>query len=244
MSRTAADPEEFQQSLGEHLIELRARFLRAGAALTVTTVASLGWSRALLGLLLRPVAETFFFAPGEAFAAHLRIAFMIGLPLAWPVVLYQAYAFVSPGLYRTERRALALVLPAGTLLFVLGLAFGYLMMIPVVLAWLRGFAAGGVTAAISVSMYTSFVVSAVVPFGVVFQLPLAVAVFSRLGLVTASSLSGARRWVYVGMAVVAALLTPPDVVSQLLMALPMSLLYELSILVARVAAPRAARGQG
>jgi sec-independent protein translocase protein TatC len=237
----AGHPEEYQQSLGEHLVELRARFLRAGAALTVTTVASLGWSRYLLSFLLRPVPETFFFSPGEAFAAHLRIAFMIGLPLAWPFVLYQAYSFVAPGLYRGERRALAFLLPLGTLLFVLGLGFGYLVMIPVVLIWLRGFAAGGITAAISVSLYTSFVVNSVVPFGVVFQLPLVASVLSRLGVISAGSMARARRWVYLGMVVLAALLTPPDVVSQALMAFPMILLYELSILIARYTAPRSLR---
>lgn len=241
MSR-AGHPEEYQQSLGEHLVELRARFLRSGAALTVTTVASLGWSRSLLALILRPVPETFFFAPGEAFAAHLRIAFMIGLPMAWPFVLYQVFAFTSPGLYPGERKALAALLPLGTLLFVIGLAFGYLVMIPVVLVWLRGFEAGGITAAISVSLFTSFVVNAILPFGVVFQLPLVAAVLSRLGVINARGMSLARRWVYLGMITAAALLTPPDVISQALMALPMALLYELSILIARITAPRLPRG--
>ncbi len=237
MSR-AANPEQYQLSLGQHLLELRARFLRAALAVALTTAASLGLSRRLLELLLRPVPEIFFFAPGEAFAAHLRVAFLIGIPLAWPVVLYQIFAFIAPGLYPAERRGLAIMLPVGTVLFVLGLAFGYLVMIPVVLVWLRGFATGGVTAAISLSTYTGFVTRALLPFGITFQLPLVVGVLSRIGMVTAGSMAGARRWVYLGIVVAAALLTPPDVVSQILMALPMVVLYELSIVIARLIAPR------
>jgi len=231
-------PEEYQLPLGEHLTELRLRLIRVLAAVGVATVVSLGLSRALLAILLRPVEATYFFAPGEAFAAHLRTALLIGLPLAWPVVLFQIYAFASPGLYPAERRAVKLLLPVGSILFVAGLAFGYVVMVPTVLLWLGRFATTSITPTISVSAYTSFVVGSIIPFGIAFQLPLAVGVLSRLGVVTARGMAGARRWMLLGMLTAAAILTPPDVVSQLVMTLPMIVLYELSIIIARIAGRR------
>ncbi len=235
MARAAVqDPEQFQLPLGEHLAELRTRLLWTAAVFAGTTLSSLAFSRRLLELLLRPVPATYFYGPGEALAAHLRVALLIGLPLGWPVLLYQLYAFAKPGLYPLERRALLMLLPVGTILFAAGLAFGYAVMIPTVLLWLRGFASPGVSAAISVTLYTSFVVNSVLPFGFAFQLPLVVGVLSRLGIVTAKGLASSRRWVLLGILVVAALLTPPDVVSQLAMAAPMVVLYEVAVLVARL----------
>jgi sec-independent protein translocase protein TatC len=233
-------PEEYQLPLADHLIELRRRLVRVLVAIGAATVVSLGLSRVLLAILLRPVEATYFFAPGEAFAAHLRTALLIGLPLAWPVVLYQLYAFASPGLYPAERRAVRLLLPVGSVLFVAGLAFGYIVMVPTVLLWLGRFATTNITPTISVSAYTSFVVGSIIPFGIAFQLPLAVGVLSRLGVITARGMAGARRWMLLGMLTVAAILTPPDVVSQLVMTLPMVVLYELSIIIARIAGRRIA----
>ncbi len=235
------NPEEFQQPLGEHLTELRKRLLRTLFAFAVTTALSLTLSAKLLEFLLRPVATTFFYGPAEAFSAHLRVAVLIGLPLGWPVLMYQLYAFARPGLYPSERRALALILPVGSLMFGLGLVFGYAVMVPTVLVWLRRFVVPGVTPAISVTLYTRFVVNSILPFGFAFQLPLAVGVLSRLGVVTPRSLARSRRWVLLAILIAAALLTPPDVVSQLTMTLPMVVLYELSILVARLMRLRTAR---
>lgn len=224
--------------LTEHLAELRTRLLWIGLALAVSTLASLTLSRRLLEFFLRPIAATYFYGPGEALAAHLRVALLIGVPLAWPVVLYQLYAFAKPGLYLPERRALAVILPIGSVLFVLGLGFGYVAMVPIVLFWLRQFAVPGVSPAISVTLYTSFVVSSILPFGIAFQLPLIVGVLSRLGAVTARGLASSRRWVILGILIVAAFLTPPDIISQLAMTLPMVVLFELAVVVARLAAPR------
>jgi sec-independent protein translocase protein TatC len=229
------DPESRQLPLREHFAELRARFLRSLLALGLATAAGLGYSGRLLGFLLRPVTATYFFAPGEAFAAHLRVAFVVGWPLAWPVILYQAFAFASPGLYPHERRWLLWLLPVGTVLFAGGIAFGYLAMLPVVLVWLTRFASEGITPALSVSTYTAFAVRTMVPFGLTFQLPLVVAVLARAGVVTVRGLAGARRWVILGIVVLAALLTPPDVVSQVLMAVPMVVLFEISVVIARFA---------
>jgi sec-independent protein translocase protein TatC len=129
----------------------------------------------------------------------------------------------------------------GSVLFLAGLGFGYLVMVPTVLLWLGGFATTGVTPAISVTSYTSFLVSSIVPFGLAFQLPLAVGILSRLGVVNAKAMAKARRWMLIIMLTVAAVLTPPDVVSQLVMTVPMVLLYELSILIARIVGRRAAK---
>jgi sec-independent protein translocase protein TatC len=215
--------------------------LRILLAVGLATGLSLGLSRRLLDLLLRPVGATYFFAPGEAFSAHLRAALLIGLPLAWPVVLYQLYSFAAPGLYPAERRAALVLLPVGSVLFLAGLGFGYLVMVPTVLLWLGGFATTGVTPAISVTSYTSFVVGSILPFGLAFQLPLVVGLLSRLGVITARSMAKSRRWMLIVMLTLAAILTPPDVVSQLVMTVPMVLLYELSILIARLVGKRTAR---
>lgn len=234
------DPESLQLPLGEHVFELRARLLRSFLAFALAAAAGLGFSRRLLDLLLRPLDVTYFFAPGEAFMAHLHVAFIAAGPLAWPVVLYQAFSFAAPGLYPGERRALLWILPLGTVLFAAGVAFGYAAMLPLVLAWLARFAGSGLTPAIDIAVYTRFAVRTMLPFGLTFQLPLVVAVLSRAGVVTPSGLSAARRWVVVAVFAIAALLTPPDVVSQLLMAGPMIVLYEVSIVVARLTARRSA----
>lgn len=204
----------------------------AGAAL------GLAFSRQLLDLLLQPVGTTFFYAPAEAFTAHLRVAFIAAGPISWPVVLYQLFSFIAPGLYPSERRVLIWLLPAGTLLFVFGVVFGYLTMLPLVLMWLSRFASGSVTPAIDVAIYTSFALRTMLPLGLIFQLPLAVAVLSRAGVVTARGLAGARRPVVLAAVVAAAVLTPPDVVSQLLMAGPIVVLYEVSVIIARFAGGR------
>lgn len=235
------DPESLQLSLSEHLSELRTRLLRALLALGAGAAIGLAFSRRLLDILLWPAGTTYFYAPAEAFAAHLRVAFIAAAPLSWPVVLYQAFAFIAPGLYPNERRLLIWLLPLGSALFAAGVLFGYLTMLPFVLAWLGRFAASGVTPAIDISIYTGFALRTMLPLGLTFQLPLVVALLSRAGVVTAGGLARSRRWVVLAAAAASAVLTPPDVVSQLLMAGPVVLLYELSILIARFA--RGKRGQ-
>lgn len=221
----------------EHLEELRHRLMVAVAAAAAASVA--GWFLAprVLPFLLRPAqaagAHLISLAPAELFMAYLKIAIATGLVLASPVILYQAGAFLWPALEPAERRYLLAFLPAAVLLFAGGIAFGYAMILTWLFRFFFGFTAPGVTPSLSVGNYLSFILNVLLPFGFVFQLPVLLAVLARLDLVSAEFLARNRKYAVLLIFIVAAVLTPPDPVSQLIMAAPLLVLYEISVLAVR-----------
>ena len=234
MAAATFDPEAKQSGLGEHFAELKRRLLLVALALSVFTIAGIVYSKSLMSLVLSTSLETYFFTPSEAFAAHVRVALLVGLTLSWPVILVQAYLFAAPGLYPTERRTLLWIVPSGMVLFVAGGAFGYFVAVPVVGRWLGAWAREGVSAAIAVSSYVGFVTRLILVSSLSFQMPLVALVLSALEIVSAAGLARQRRWVILIIFVLAAIITPPDVISQLIVAGPMWLLYEISVLLARL----------
>lgn len=222
----------------EHLEELRARILLTLIPWLVLTALAFPFADDILAWLARPVGRLYVTAPSEALLTQLRLAVYAGAVLASPVALYQAAAFVLPGLTPSERRLLLLTLPPMLLLFLLGVAFGYLVALPLMLRFLMGFAREPLVQLISAQGYLSFVLGTVVPFGVAFELPLLVLALVRLGLVDAAALARWRKVAVLAILVVAAVFSPPDVVSQLVLAAPMLLLYEASVWVARAAGRR------
>ncbi len=238
MSRSADEDQE--QSLVSHLVELRARLLRAVAAVLLLFLILLPFANRLYALLAQPLierlpegAQMVAIEVASPFFAPLKLAFFVALIAAVPYVLYQLWAFVAPGLYRHEQRLARPLLVSATLLFYAGCAFAYYLVMPLVFGFLTGVVPEGVAMMTDISRYLDFVLVLVLAFGVCFEVPVAVVILVALGWVTPAQLKEARGYVIVAAFVIAAIVTPPDVVSQLLLAIPMCVLYEIGIVAAR-----------
>lgn len=221
----------------DHLVELRARLLKALAGVLVLTLLLLPFGNVLYGWLALPVLQAL--GPGgqmiatdpiAPFLTPLKLSFFTSLIIGMPWVLYQVWAFVAPGLYRNEQRLAVPLLVSATLLFYLGCAFAYAFVLPVVFAFTVAVSPDGVAVMTDITRYLDFVVVIFLAFGVAFEVPVATVIIVALGWATVEQLREARAYVIVGAFIVAAILTPPDVISQLMLAIPMSLLYELGIL--------------
>jgi len=223
----------------EHLEELRLRLLISVAAFAVATIASFVFVERILGVLIRPVGRVVFLAPTEAFFVRIKVAALAGALLSLPVVLYQLWRFVAVGLTPTERRYALGLLPVSLVLFVGGATFAFFTILPVGVRFLLSYQTEALVPMISIGAYTSFATAFILAFGLVFQLPVVVLLLARLGIVTPATLAAGRRYAILGIVALSAVLTPGgDVVSQALMAVPTYLLYEASIWVARIFAPR------
>jgi len=237
------DDGALPDSLIGHLLELRTRLLRAIIALLLVFFALLPFANRLYSWLARPLLATLpagahlvAIEVASPFFTPVKLAFFAALMLAMPYLLYQAWAFVAPGLYRHERRLARPLLAAAVALFYLGCAFAYFLVLPMVFGFLNRVTPIGVTMMTDISHYLDFVLVMFVAFGTSFEVPVAVVVLVLLGLVTPAQLSQARGYVTVGIFIVAAVITPPDAISQLLLAIPMLLLYEIGLVAARLVA--------
>ena len=224
-------------------LEAVRRYLAAALAVFVVAAgAAFSLSAAVLQDMQRRMPraqELIMLAPAEGFLVRVKIALALGAATAVPLVMLGAWAAATRGRSRRQRFVTFLAIPASLGLFTVGAGFAYGWVVPAALRFLLGFAADRLRAMISVNSYVNFILSVVVPFGLVFQLPLLVFFLARLGVLHHRTLAQRRGYAVVGIAALAAALTPgPDVFSQLLMAVPLVLLYEVSIWVAWVAAPR------
>jgi sec-independent protein translocase protein TatC len=234
--------ETSKAPLLDHLIELRRRLLIAFAALFVGFGICFYFVAPLLSVLVQPLvaaghAKLIYTQVFEAFFVQLKVALFGGIMLAFPVIANQLWGFVAPGLYRQEKRALYPFLLATPLLFGLGASLAYFVAIPLALRFLLGFGGdiGGVTqeALPAIGNYLSFVMHCVLGFGVAFLLPVLLLLLESAGIVTRDQLVAARRYAFVGAFGIAMVMTPPDVLSMLLLAIPLCLLYEITLFVAR-----------
>lgn len=232
------------QPIMEHLQELRTRIVYSLIAVLVAIIVAFAFSGQALRFILDTVKNdpnvvlvqiTF----GDTFLTQFRLALIGGLVLAFPFILYQIAAFVVPALKPSERRILYLGLPFATALFVVGWAFGWFIVVPVTSSFFLSVSTGmDVVNQITPSNYVAFVLSICNPLGVVFELPLVVLILARIGLVTASFLSRTRKFAFLALLILAAVLSPPDVISMAIFMVPLYGLYEFSILLARFAAPK------
>jgi sec-independent protein translocase protein TatC len=231
-----------QESFMSHLIELRTRLMHAVGAVLVFFVALFLWpgSGYIYDLLAAPLMNALpegakMIATGviTPFMVPVKVTALAAFMIALPYVLYQAWAFVAPGLYESEKK-LALPLVVGsTVLFLLGVGFCYYFVFGKIFAFIHDFAPKSITPAPDIEAYFSFVITMFLAFGVTFEIPIVVIVLVRMGLVTVEKLRAARPYVIVAAFVVAAVVTPPDVLSQFLLALPMCVLYEAGLFMAR-----------
>jgi sec-independent protein translocase protein TatC len=227
------------ESFIAHLIELRKRLVRSVIVLLLAFICLFPWSSKLYALLAQPLlaklpkggqmiatdVTTPFFVP-------LKVALMAAFLIALPFILYQVWRFVAPALYAHEKRLVVPLIFASTLLFFCGMAFAYFVVFPVVFGFITASAPIGVAVMTDIDKYLSFVLTMFMAFGVTFQVPVAVVLLVRMGVVSVAKLREIRPYVVVGAFVVGAIFTPPDVVSQLMLAVPLWLLYEAGIVVA------------
>lgn len=231
-----------EQPFVQHLFELRDRLLKCVIALAVTTAALAIYPgpAALYDLLAAPLVShlpkgTTLIATSviSPFMVPLKIMLLAGFLLALPVVLYQLWAFVAPGLYSHEKRLVLPLVVSSTVLFFIGVAFCYFFVFGQVFAFIQSFAPKSITAAPDIEAYLSFVLTMFLAFGLSFEVPVVVVVLARMGLVSIDKLKSFRGYFIVLAFIIAAIVTPPDVVSQLALAIPMCVLYEVGIWSAR-----------
>jgi sec-independent protein translocase protein TatC len=236
--------EEKNMTVVEHLEELRKVVVVSIIAVLISTITFFVFFRdALFMVALKPLTDygipVIFIGPTEALISKLKISIIAGLFVSMPVILWKIWSFVAPALHAYERRYVYLLVPASLLLFFLGVAFAYFTVLQIAIRFLLITAAEGLEPMITVSKYISFLFSFLLPFGIVFELPLVVYFLTRIGLINHVFLVRNRRYAILITFILAALLTPPDVFSQILLAVPMIILYEISIWVSRIAKPKA-----
>ncbi|HJS37982.1 MAG TPA: twin-arginine translocase subunit TatC [Burkholderiales bacterium] len=237
-----------QETFVSHLIELRQRVVHALLAFLVVFIAIFLWPGAgpIYDFLAAPLMNALpegakMIATGVVtpFLVPMKVTALVAFLVALPYVLYQAWAFVAPGLYEHEKRLALPVVIASTVLFLLGVAFCYYFVFGKVFAFINEFAPKSITPAPDIEAYFSFVITMFLAFGITFEIPIVVVILVRFGVVSVEKLRAARPYVVVGAFIVAAVITPPDVLSQFMLAVPMCLLYEAGLFFARFVGKRA-----
>jgi sec-independent protein translocase protein TatC len=231
--------DESKMSFMEHLGELRTRITRSLAGVLVGLVIAFPFSERIVDWLSKPVTNLkhtlVFTAPAEAFWVQMKVALITGLFLAAPVILWQVWAFVAPGLHAHERKYAAPFVIAGSLMFLGGGAFSLFVVTPYAIQFLLSFARPGLQPMITIQNHVDFLLKFTLAFGVVFELPLALTLLARMGVVDAKMLARNRKYAILGSFIAAAILTPtPDAFNQTLMAGPLIILYEVGIVCARI----------
>jgi sec-independent protein translocase protein TatC len=224
-----------------HLEELRRRLIVCFVAVGIGFVLSYGFKEKLFQILTRPLIgvmqtgdKLIFTGLPEAFFTYLKVAFLSGIILAAPIIFYEFWVFVAPGLYNKEKRLMVPIVFLSTLFFVGGSFFGYFIVFPYGFKFFLGFASEIIQPLPSMREYLSFASKLLLAFGLVFELPLVITFLAKLGMVSVSFLKKNRKYALLLFFVGAAILTPPDVVTQVMMALPLMVLYEISIVGARI----------
>jgi len=234
-----SDSEQGQESFLSHLVELRNRLVWSLIAVVVVFVCRVPWAKDIYHLLSEPMLAQLP-KGGRMIATEItspffipfKVTFLAAVVIALPILLYQTWAFVAPGLYAHEKRLVAPLVIASTLLFLCGMAFAYFLVFPTVFRVMQAFTPAGVEWMPDIGTYLSFVTNMFLAFGVTFEVPIVVILLVRMGVVSVKKLRQIRPYVIVCAFIVAAVVTPPDVTSQVLLALPLCLLYEVGLVVA------------
>ncbi|MDD2433561.1 MAG: twin-arginine translocase subunit TatC [Clostridia bacterium] len=235
--------DEKKLTLIEHLEELRKRLIISLVALfSGMIITFVFWQETVFYLIKGPLQQLgqdlVFLSVTEGFILQIKIAFLGGLIIASPVILWQIIAFVLPALYQKEKKVFWSIFLSSLFLFILGVVFAYKVVLVLGLKFLLVNFSGGLTPMLSASRYLSFFLAFLLPFGVAFEIPVATYLLTRVGVLTPQKLRQKRRYVILVIFILAALLTPPDVISQILLALPMLVLYEISIIISFFATKR------
>ena len=239
------DKEELAEgTLLSHLVELRGRLLKVAAAVIVVFVVLLPFSRRIFEIVSAPLVDVL--PGGQMIATEVasplltpfKLTFFVALFVAMPIVLYQLWAFVAPGLYKNEKSFAFPLLASSIVLFYAGIAFAYFVVFPLIFGFMTAVAPEGVEVMTDISSYLSFITLIVLAFGLAFEVPIATVLMVWTGLTTPKKLAKARPYVFLGAFIVGMFLTPPDVISQTLLAVPVYLLFELGLIMSRIFARR------
>ncbi len=244
-TKTSDEPEALEETtLLSHLVELRSRLLKIAAAVVLVFVVLIPWSRDIFALVSEPLRDVL---PGNTMIATavasplltpFKLTFFVALFIAMPIVLYQVWAFVAPGLYKKEKRFAIPLLASSIVLFYLGIAFAYFLVFPLMFTFFTAVAPEGVEVQTDITLFLDFITTIVFAFGLAFEVPIATVLIVWTGLTTPTKLGKARPYVFLGAFIVGMFLTPPDIISQTLLAVPVYLLYELGIMMARIFASK------
>jgi len=244
-TKTSDEEEALEETtLLSHLVELRSRLLKVAAAVIVVFIALLPFSKRIFELVSAPLVKVL--PGGQMIATEVasplltpfKLTFFVALFIAMPIVLHQVWAFVAPGLYKKEKRFAFPLLGSSILLFYAGIAFAYFVVFPLIFSFMTAVAPDGVEVMTDISSYLSFITLIVLAFGLAFEVPIATVLMVWTGLTSPEKLAKARPYVFLGAFIVGMFLTPPDVISQTLLAVPVYLLFELCIIMSRFFAPR------
>ena len=239
-----------QESFLSHLFELRDRIIKAALAIIVVFVCLVYWAPDIFHLFAQPLLQALP-AGGKmivtdvtgSFFVPMKVTMLVAFLIALPVVMYQLWAFIAPGLYQHERKLIVPLVVSSYSLFIFGMAFAYFLVFPTVFQFMASYNAPlGAEMSTDIDNYLSFAMTTFLAFGITFEVPVVVVVLVRMGMVPLAKLREIRPYVIVGAFVISAIVTPPDVLSQLLLAVPMSLLYELGLLIARFYVPKPSDG--
>ncbi|MXO89509.1 twin-arginine translocase subunit TatC [Pontixanthobacter aquaemixtae] len=253
MALGISDIDETQAPLLDHLVELRARLVRCVLALVAAFGICLYFADPILGFLIQPLKSAFPDGEGqliftklyEVFFVQLKVALFAGFCISFPYIANQLWAFVAPGLYAKEKRAFLPFLLLTPLLFIAGASLAYYVVMPTAFRWFIGFegTVGGleIEALPAANEYLGLVMQFILAFGICFLLPVLLLLLHRAGIVTRTQLASARRYIIVGVVALAAIVTPPDPGSQLILAIPLLLLFEGSLLIMRLTERKAAK---
>lgn len=230
---TVHDPKEM--SLVGHLSELRTRLIISIAALVVGTLVAYYFVDELMLFVTAPAGKLYFMSPAEGFFAYLKLAVFGGAMLALPVILWQLWAFVAPALTHAETKWAIIMVPGSVVLFFTGVIFAYFVVWPAAVKFFLGFGSETLQPLLSLGQYLSFLLSFILPFGLIFNLPLALLILAKLGIISSDFLAKKRRIMILVAFIVGGIITPtPDVFSQTMMAIPILVLYEASIWAVRL----------
>lgn len=238
--QTQTEEELAEGTLLSHLIELRTRLLRIALSVLVVFLAMLPWADDIFSMVSEPLREVL--PGGQMIATQVasplltpfKLTFFAALFLAMPVVLFQIWAFVAPGLYKKEKRFAMPLLASSIVLFYLGIAFAYFVVFPLMFGFFTAIAPEGVEVQTDISQFLDFITTIFFAFGLAFEVPIATVLVVWTGLTTPKKLGKARPYVFLGAFVLGMFLTPPDMISQTLLAIPVYLLYELGIMMSKI----------
>ena len=225
-TQPAEESDDGTMSITSHLEELRSRIIKSLFAVVAGSGVAYFFLDEITKFLTAPVGKLYYMQPGEAFFTYLKIDIVAGFLIALPVIFFHVWKFFLPALTKSERAILGLLVPASVILFFMGLAFAFFLILPIALKFFMGFSTEDLQTMFSFQNYFDFVITFLLPFGFVFELPLIVIVLAQLGFLTSAFLEKYRRIIFFLSFVIGALITPPDVISQISLAFPVILLYE------------------
>ena len=225
-------PQEKEMSFLEHLEELRRRIFKMLAAVLVFAIGAYAYSDKLIDYFTKPLPVVYFMAPTEAIMVRIKISLIAGTIVGIPIILYQLWMFIGPGLLKREIKIVAPIVLSATIFFLGGASFCFFLVLPYAMKFLLSYGTANMQPLISIDSYLSFAGMLILAFGLIFELPVVSFILGRVGIITSKMLSSWRRYAIIIILIAAAILTPtPDLINQMLLAGPLYILYEISILV-------------